>query len=394
MPDAGGRRTIEDVTRTGAETDVRLRRARIVTLGALATAAVMTVGMAAVGLFVEPSTLWIVIGAVGLAGFGAAQAAALYATVTPWLADAARSRLRLAYGAATVLSVPLVAPVGADEWETWAWIGGSVAGTAPLLLDRRRAAAACVALGLATVAIARLTDGSDVTYLLCAVSMALSIAAVCTLPAWLWRLLEEAQSGRAAQARLAAAEERLRFARDVHDVLGHNLTVIALKGELVARLAHSDAARAAEEAEDVRRLASTALAEVRSAVHGYRQVDLHDQVDAIERVMRSCGVRCSVTQPAAELPAEVASVLAAVLREASTNILRHSRARWCTVEIARDADAVRLTVANDGAADAAGDRTSSGLRGLRDRVGEAGGTLQTRQHEGVFTLEAAIGVGA
>jgi two-component system, NarL family, sensor histidine kinase DesK len=387
-------RTIEPVTRTEAETDPRLRRARYVTLGALATAAATTVSMAAIGLFAEPSPAWIAIGAVGIAAFGAAQGAALYATVTPWLADATRRRLRLAYALATLLSVPLVGPVAADEWETWAWIGGSVAGTAPLLLDRRRAALVIAGLGVLTAAIAWRNGDSVLVSVLLAASMAASIVAICTLPAWLWRLLEEAQSGREEQAHPAAAEERLRFARDVHDVLGHNLTVIALKGELVARLAHVDADRAAEEAEDVRRLASTALAEVRSAVHGYRAVDLRDQLDAIERVMRSCGIRCTVTEPREELPAEVATVLAAVPREASTNILRHSKARWCTIEIARDADAIRLTVANDGAADATGDGTSSGIRGLRDRVAEAGGTLRTSIHDGVFTLEAAIGDGA
>jgi two-component system sensor histidine kinase DesK len=134
------------------------------------------------------------------------------------------------------------------------------------------------------------------------------------------------------------------------------------------------------------------LADVRQAVHGYRAVDLHDQVDAIERIMRSCGVRCSVTQPTGELPVEIATILAAVLREASTNVLRHSRARWCNVEITRKGDDVRLTVANDGADSAEPDRTSSGLRGLSERLASAGGTLHARQSDGVFTLEATLGV--
>lgn len=175
-------------------------------------------------------------------------------------------------------------------------------------------------------------------------------------------------------------------------MLGHSLTVIALKGELGARLAHVDAERAAEEASDVRRLATTALAEVRQAVDGYRAVDLHDQLDGIERIMRSCGVRCSVTQPTEELPAQTATVLAAVLREASTSVLRHSRARWCKVEITRYGDEVRLSVANDGAHAAVPDRTSSGLRGLAERLAAAGGTLATREADGVFTLKAAMAV--
>jgi two-component system sensor histidine kinase DesK len=374
--------------------DVRLRRARAATLVALAATAMSSLGLPAVGLLFESRPLWIVLGIVGIVGFATAQAGAVYAAVTPWLADATRRRLLASYAGAALLSVPLVAPVGAGEWETWAWIGGSIAGTAPLLLDRRRAAAAIAATALAVCSIAWWSDGSLSAYVLIAASVALTVAAMCTLPAWLLGLLAEAQAGRAAQARLAAAQERLRFARDVHDVLGHNLTVIALKGELGARLAHSDADRAAQEAADVRRLATTALAEVRQALRGYRVVDLQDQIDAIEQVMRSCGVRCTVTGPTEELPAEIATVLAAVLREASTNILRHSRARWCTIDVTRDGNEVRLRVTNDGADGAGPDRASSGLRGLAERLADVGGTLRTREQDGVFTLEAAIGTAA
>jgi two-component system, NarL family, sensor histidine kinase DesK len=373
---------------------VRLRRARAVTLVALCATAMTSVGLPAIGLVFESRALWIALGIVGILGFATAQAGALYGAVTPWLADATRRRLLVGYGSAALLSVPLVAPVGAGEWETWAWIGGSIAGTAPLLLDRRRAVAA-IALTLVVVCgVAWWNDGSLAAYALISVSVALTIAAMCTLPAWLLGLLADAQAGRTAQTRLAVAEERLRFARDVHDVLGHHLTVIALKGELGARLSHSDADRAAHEAADVRRLATTALAEVRQAVRGYRAVDLQDQIDAIEQVMRSCGIRCTVTRPAEALPAEMANVLAAVLREASTNVLRHSHARWCTVEVTREGSAVRLTVANDGAAGGGPDRNSSGLRGLAERLADVGGTLRTHEQDGVFRLEAAIGPAA
>jgi two-component system sensor histidine kinase DesK len=93
------------------------------------------------------------------------------------------------------------------------------------------------------VGVAWWTGGSVVRYALITASIGLSVAAMSGLPAWLWDLLTQAQAGRAAQARLATTQERLRFARDVHDLLGHNLSVIALKAELAARLAPVDAER-------------------------------------------------------------------------------------------------------------------------------------------------------
>jgi len=208
-----------------------------------------------------------------------------------------------------------------------------------------------------------------------AVSLGLTVAGMCALPAWLWDLLVQAQ------ARLAATEERLRFARDVHDLLGHNLSVIALKAELAARLAPVDAERAGVQAAEVQRLATSALAEMRETVHGYRAVDLRDQLTAVEQVLRSSGVHCTVTHPTGELPPEIATQLAPVLREASTNVLRHSRAGWCTIEISRQGNEVRMVVANDGSGGTRPDRYSFGLRGLADRLADAGG---------VFTLEATV----
>ncbi|MGH3778465.1 MAG: sensor histidine kinase [Pseudonocardiaceae bacterium] len=218
------------------------------------------------------------------------------------------------------------------------------------------------------VGVAWWTGGSVGKYALITVSIGLSVAAMSGLPAWLWDLLAQAQAGRAAQARLATTQERLRFARDVHDLLGHNLSVIALKAELATRLAPVDAERAAGEAAEVQRLAASALAEMREAVHGYRAVDLREQLTAVAQVLRSSGVRCTVTQPSGELPPEIATQLAPVPREASTNVLRHSKAGWCTIEIIRSGNEVRMIVANDGAT----------------------GALHTRNENGVFTLEATV----
>jgi two-component system, NarL family, sensor histidine kinase DesK len=293
--------------------------------------------------------------------------------------------------------VPLVAPVGSrgvDGWETWAWLGASVIGSAPLLMPAAAAAAVVLLTAGLSAAIATWTGGSPGAYLLIAIGIGISTLAVHGLPVVLWDLVLEARDGREARARLAATEERLRFARDVHDLLGHHLSVIALKAELAERLAAVDAARAEREAGEIRALASAALAEMREVVHGYRAVDLDAQLDAIAQVLRSSGVRCTVSGDVGELPTAVAAGLAATVREASTNVLRHSRARWCTIEVVRGADEVRLSVANDGAGDARPDAHSSGLSGLSDRLAESGGRLRTTVAGGVFTLDAVLPLGS
>lgn len=375
----------------GPATDRQLRLARVLTLSSLCVVLLASLVLPGIGLVLAVSPWWAVAGAVGILAFTATQAGALYAAVTPRLSGRVRRRLTTAFVAAAALSVPLVGPVGTPSWPAWAWLGASVLGTLPLLVRRWRPVLGAVVATLAAAALVAWWTGASVpVYLWLTAAVGAGTAAVTTLPVLLWNLLVQAQAGRAAQARLAVTEERLRFARDVHDLLGHSLSVIALKAELSARLAAVDPARAGQEAAEVQRLAAAALTDMREAVHGYRTVDLRDQVAAVEQVLRSSGVRCTVTQPGDALPADVASQLVPVLREASTNVLRHSRAGWCTIDITRKGEHVRMTVANDGAAGAGSDSYSFGLRGLSDRLAYVGGVLRTRLQDGVFTLEATV----
>jgi two-component system, NarL family, sensor histidine kinase DesK len=378
--------------------DPRLGRARVAVLLSLALSVATTLVMPAIGLFGEPRVLWRVLGAAGILAVAATQAGALLAAATPSLAPTTRRRLVGAFFAAAVLSVPLAGPAGSlgpDGWRTWAWIGAAVVGSAPLL-TRPAVAVAVSALATAVAAgVGWWAGGSPLAYAVITAGLGVSVLAVHSLPVSLWNLVLEARDGRDARARLAATEERLRFARDVHDLLGHHLSVIALKAELAERLAVADPGRAAREAGEVRVLAAAALAEMREVVHGYRAVDLDAQLDAIARVLRSSGVRCTVASTAGDLPEDVTAGLAATVREAGTNVLRHSRARWCTIEVVRRGGEVRMTVANDGVPpSAAPDAHSSGLRGLDERLAESGGRLRTSVAGGVFTLDAAIPVGA
>ncbi|MEU5908650.1 histidine kinase [Micromonospora sp. NPDC047467] len=374
--------------------DRRLHRARQATLLSLATGVWASVLLPAVGLTREPDPGRVALGAAGILAFMIAQTAVLYAAVTPWLDPRWRRRAQLSLAGTAALSVPLVGPVAAGAWPTWAWLGAALIGMAPLLLRLRAAVAMTAGVLLVTVAVAVWTGGSIARHLAVTGGIGVAVAAVNGFQVWFWDLLVEARQGQAAQARLAAAEERLRFARDVHDLLGHSLTVIALKAELAARLAPVDPERAGREAAEVQRLAASALTEVRETVHGYRAVDLHEQLTSVAGVLRSCGVRCTVLPPPADLPPTVAAELAAVLREAGTNVLRHSRADWCRIRIDREDDVARMTVTNDGADDRGPDAHSHGLRGLTDRLAAAGGELRVRREGAVFTLEATVPVPA
>jgi two-component system, NarL family, sensor histidine kinase DesK len=172
------------------------------------------------------------------------------------------------------------------------------------------------------------------------------------------------------------AQERLRTSRELHDVLGHRLGIIALKAELAADLAASDPARSRAESEEIRAIAAATLAEARRAVHGETVADLATQVASAELILGSAGIETAIDVDATLVPASASRLLAAVVREAVTNVLRHSDAR--TVSIALHANGPRLTleIVNDGAAcRTAESSTGTGLASLAARCADAGARL-------------------
>jgi two-component system sensor histidine kinase DesK len=178
---------------------------------------------------------------------------------------------------------------------------------------------------------------------------------------------------------LAAVAERERIARDLHDVLGHTLSVIVLKAELAGRLLnHSepDPVRAAAEIADVERTARTALAEVREAIGGYRSQGLAAEIEAVRRTLDTAGVTLIVDSESATsagLSAAEETVLALALREAVTNIVRHAKATTCRLRFISEDGRRRLVVEDDGQHPLA--REGNGLRGMRERVESLGGRL-------------------
>ncbi len=219
-------------------------------------------------------------------------------------------------------------------------------------------------------------------------------------------------------ARLAVADERLRFSRDLHDLLGHSLTVITVKAELAGRLLDRAPDRAAAEIQDVERLAREALSDVRATVEGYRATSLAAEISQARRSLEAAGIAAVLPSSADDVEGMRREVFGWVVREGVTNVVRHSGARTCEVRLT----ATSVEVLDDGVAGGADERradrarpgrigegctgqepaevrpperTGHGLAGLGERVREVGGTLRAgRRPEGGFRLYAEVGVAA
>ncbi|MFM9448390.1 sensor histidine kinase [Streptomyces acidiscabies] len=209
---------------------------------------------------------------------------------------------------------------------------------------------------------------------------------------WITKAVYELDHAREAQARLAVAEERLRFGRDLHDVMGRNLAVIALKSELAVQLARRGRAEAVEQMVEVQRIAQESQREVREVVRGYREVDLSVELLGARGVLSAAGISCEVRGEVGKLAGEVQSVLGWVVREATTNVLRHGDAQRCSVRLVVSGERVVLTVENDGASGGVGEG-GSGLAGLRERLASVDGTLEAGLvKSGVFRVVATVPV--
>ncbi|MEV0678936.1 histidine kinase [Actinosynnema sp. NPDC050436] len=300
----------------------------------------------------------------------------------------------LALAAQAVLSfAPL--PVFAQ-----AWIGMPSFFLGSLLLVWPSAAgwaAFAAGLGAVTVVQGRLSDNLlDVVYTPLGVMVfALSVYGITRLS----RLIGQLASTRAELAGAVVAQERLRFARDLHDLLGLSLSAIAFKTELALRLLRVDPDRAGQEVDEVLGVARRALGDVRSVAGGYAALSLEQECDNACAVLRAANVAVRLDRADDGLPEGVRSVLATVLREAVTNVLRHSRVERCSVSVSVRDGRAWLDVVNDGVpdrpADVPADRAGSGIDNLAHRVGALGGGLRAGPDgPGRFRLSAQVPVRA
>lgn len=221
-------------------------------------------------------------------------------------------------------------------------------------------------------------------------------------------------------AKAAVEQERLRFSRDLHDLLGHTLSVMVVKAQAVRLVAERDPAVAAEQAADIEKVGRQALGEVRQAVSGYRGRGLAEELDAAVTALADSGVDAAVRRAGPPLPPEPDALLGWAVREGVTNVIRHSGARSCAITIRNDGGSATVEISDDGtgpgrnaAAEAVGaahtaeggdgDRSrpeppglslgsgGHGLRGLAERMEAAGGTLRTGPAPGGgFLLTATV----
>jgi two-component system sensor histidine kinase DesK len=198
----------------------------------------------------------------------------------------------------------------------------------------------------------------------------------------------ELDAARKDMAELAVREERNRFARDLHDILGHSLTVITVKAELAGRLIGANPERAAAEVADVESLARAALADVRAAVAGYRELSLAGELVSARAALQAAGIKAELPTTVDEVPEEIRELFAWVVREGVTNVVRHSGAKRCTIRIT----AAEIEVLDDGKGPTPGGSASGhGLVGLRERADQAGASIQVgRAPGGGFRLAVKV----
>ncbi|MFD6053088.1 sensor histidine kinase [Agromyces sp. NPDC060279] len=219
---------------------------------------------------------------------------------------------------------------------------------------------------------------------------------------WWWEVVVRLDRNRRTAGELAVTQERLRFASDLHDIQGHHLQVISLKSELAERLLERDPERARELVHEVRLIAKEALEETRSLVAGYRQVAFDQELENAREVLAASGAVCTLRLGPVPSDDEVQRVLGTVVREGTTNILRHSEARAVTIELVTRDGRSELRITNDGVAAPsergarAGHGAGSGLDGLSERLTAIGGVLSTEADAaaGSFRLVASVPMAA
>ena len=190
----------------------------------------------------------------------------------------------------------------------------------------------------------------------------------------------------------AAAAERERIGRDLHDLLGRTLTLIALKADLAARLSESAPDKAASEMRDIAAAAREGLAEVRAAVSGMTSASLAREIAASHGALAAAGIACEVEGDAEAIDPGTSAVLAMALREAVTNVIRHSGARTCRIALSQQVGGLELMVSDDGDGQAV--RPGGGIAGLTKRLAAAGGELAVTGGRAGTCLTARLPVGA
>jgi two-component system sensor histidine kinase DesK len=319
----------------------------------------------------------------------------ILSALTIWITSAAaehwapRRRLAtlLAQGLVTYLPIIVLGLV-------WAEMAGFFAGSVLLLLSGWVAWALFAAvvgsmLAASVIAVTVLSNltASNAAYL---TLLTLLFGLVVFALARLSLLIRYVHAKRGELAQLAVISERMRFARDLHDLLGYSLSAITLKSEFTRRLVGSNPGRARDELAEVLDIARQALADVRIVASGYRNISLAKEASSVTSLLGAAGIDARVDINCGALDEKVDTVFATILREAVTNMLRHSTARHCAIEASIAGETIRLQVSNDGVAhSAASGRAGGGLENLSARLATIGGQITARvRADGWFAVQA------
>jgi two-component system sensor histidine kinase DesK len=265
---------------------------------------------------------------------------------------------------------------------TFSWLFLGVSAVAGVILPAPGAFWTVMVLTLLTLGVSVTTSGGiQATDWLQVVPLALLVRALGVDMTGLVRLadtLRDLNQARQALAHQAVTKERLRMARDLHDLLGHSLSLITLKSELAGRLVETDPAQAKQEIAEVERVARQALREVRQAVSGYRQPSLDSELEGARQILGAAGIDCRIEMVDEMLPPNLDTVLAWAVREGVTNVIRHSHAGYCNIQISIQEENILCEVLNDGCTEAshATHGPGSGLSGLAERLAAQGGSFE------------------
>lgn len=275
-----------------------------------------------------------------------------------------------------------------------AWVGAAtVLASSPVLWARpgtraRRAVYITAAVIAAAVVLVRLGAAEPLLPVMSLLLLpSLLFGMVCQW--WNYEVALELEHSRGLAAELAVAEERLRFAAELHDIQGSHLQAIVLKAQLARRLVTAGPEKAALEMEAVEDLARTALQDTRAVVGGYREVSLADEIASAARILRSAGVRTAVDTDVPKLDTERQRLLGLLVREGTTNLLRHAEATEASLRVATADGSASVMIGNDGAGKDHGDR-GNGLAMLDERFTAAGGTVEHLREGGRFILTGSL----
>jgi two-component system sensor histidine kinase DesK len=300
------------------------------------------------------------------------------------LDDSVRARFKLKASTTLIISLTvLILFLSINYGSSFLWLFIGVSAIAGLILSFRNASIAVFGLTLLTLGFSIYAGGSIASAnWLQIIPLVLLVRGLGLDMIGFVRLsdaLRELHTAREELARQAVMGERLRMARDLHDLLGHTLLLITLKSELAGRLLEKEPHTAAQEVHEIESVARQALREVREAVAGYRQRTLRGELDGARQILEAAGVICTIEYDAQSLSLDMDVVLAWIVREGVTNVIRHSRAQHCLIRITSTDEFVHAEVINDGYPREKSSRLKSGtgLSGLAERIAGLGGRIET-----------------